>query len=296
MTINSWPARTAEVGSILDIVLTGVARSGTTLACRLLNTLPHVVALHEPMPLGLWSESGDGDAAVDQLQGFFSAQRRCVLQSGKALSLASSEGIIPDNSFSNRINSRGKRSVSVSLQEVTIDKVLEEDFSLVLKHPAAFVALLPLLVQRWPCFALVRNPLAVLMSWNSIDMKVQDGRIPLAEAFNPPLRRMLNDASSAMERQLIALDFFFAQISTFIPNEQVIPYERLIATQGAALEIVTPTAGPIRASLKERNANMLYDRKLAWPMAKMLLAVGGAWSSFYSPEEVERLAERIQIS
>lgn len=32
-----------------DIILTGVPRSGTTLACLLLSKLPDVVALNEPM-------------------------------------------------------------------------------------------------------------------------------------------------------------------------------------------------------------------------------------------------------
>ena len=35
-----------------NIVLTGLPRSGTTLACRLLNLLPDTVALHEGPPLG----------------------------------------------------------------------------------------------------------------------------------------------------------------------------------------------------------------------------------------------------
>jgi len=33
----------------VDIILTGIARSGTTLTCALLNKLPQTVALHEPM-------------------------------------------------------------------------------------------------------------------------------------------------------------------------------------------------------------------------------------------------------
>jgi len=33
----------------VDIILTGIARSGTTLTCFLLNKLPQAVALHEPM-------------------------------------------------------------------------------------------------------------------------------------------------------------------------------------------------------------------------------------------------------
>ena len=33
----------------MDIILTGIARSGTTLSCSLLNKLPQCVALHEPM-------------------------------------------------------------------------------------------------------------------------------------------------------------------------------------------------------------------------------------------------------
>lgn len=280
----------------MDIVLTGLARSGTTLACRLLNTVPQVVALHEPMPFGSWMQTGGAEAVVDQLQGFYSQQRRSLLRNGTALSLASEEGTIPDNSFSDSMGSRDSRPVSVSLQTVTVHKHLDDDFQLVLKHPAAFAALLPQLVQRWPCFALVRNPLAVLLSWNSIDMKVQDGRIPLVEAFSPNLRLRLDAASGVLERQLIALGYLFEQIANYIPTARIIPYENLIATQGAALGVVTPAAYQIRESLEERNANVLYDRRRARTLARRLLEVEGAWSHFYSPEDVQHLLDRVETT
>ena len=37
-------------GGRRDVVLTGPPRSGTTLACHMLNKLPGTVALHEPIP------------------------------------------------------------------------------------------------------------------------------------------------------------------------------------------------------------------------------------------------------
>ena len=64
---------------------------------------------------------------------------------------------------------------------VSDDKELTEDFLLVVKHPAAFSAMLPTLSQHYPCFAAVRNPISVLGSWNSVAYPIHRGHIPAAD-------------------------------------------------------------------------------------------------------------------
>lgn len=48
-----------------NVVLTGLPRSGTTLACRLLNLLPDTVALHEPIAPGRFAGLADEQALLD---------------------------------------------------------------------------------------------------------------------------------------------------------------------------------------------------------------------------------------
>ena len=75
---------TAEPAKLRNVALTGLPRSGTTLTCHLLNKLPNSVALHEPMsPSAMAGLSAE--AAVDQIEQFFDAQRKMVLEEGRAL-------------------------------------------------------------------------------------------------------------------------------------------------------------------------------------------------------------------
>ena len=59
--------------------------------------------------------------------------------------------------------------------EIAIDKPLSARFTLLIKHNALFAALLPRLTESFPCLALVRNPLSVLASWQTVDLPVHPG-------------------------------------------------------------------------------------------------------------------------
>jgi len=48
---------------------------------------------------------------------------------------------------------------------IEVDKQLSPDFLLVMKHNSAFAGVLDRLVRRLPVYAVVRNPLSILSSW-----------------------------------------------------------------------------------------------------------------------------------
>ena len=69
-----------------DVVLTGLPRSGTTLVCRLLNTLPDTVALHEPIAPGKFAEMADDQAVLEGVERFFGRMRRMTRREKVAVS------------------------------------------------------------------------------------------------------------------------------------------------------------------------------------------------------------------
>ena len=71
---------------------------------------------------------------------------------------------------------------------LVVDKELTVGSLLILKRPALFIALLPVLAQRFPCYAIVRNPLSVLASWNNVDHRVRKGHSRGAEPYDEVLR------------------------------------------------------------------------------------------------------------
>jgi hypothetical protein len=68
-----------------NVVLTGLPRGGTTLACHLLNKLPDTVALHEPISPGKFVGLED-EAVLDGVEQFFGRMRRMIRRRGVAFS------------------------------------------------------------------------------------------------------------------------------------------------------------------------------------------------------------------
>jgi hypothetical protein len=117
-----------------DILLTGMHRSGTTLACFLLNKLSDAVALVEPMnPKDILTEQDPRDR-LRVIQSYLSTTRSNILSQGKAVS-KHVDGRIPDNLVGIDKAETGLRKSLPIAGEVEVRKSLDAGFSLVVKHP-----------------------------------------------------------------------------------------------------------------------------------------------------------------
>src|SRR5437588_10395956 len=141
-----------------NVLITGPPRSGTTLVCSLLNKLPDVVALHEPMNVWDFAQCRDSGAVADMIKDFCAETRKSLQENGYAISKHIA-GTIPDNVATDQVNRSGTRLRKREHGRVQIDKSLSQNFTLAIKHPGAFSALLKILVNHFECFAIVRNPL-----------------------------------------------------------------------------------------------------------------------------------------
>jgi len=274
----------------MDIILTGIARSGTTLTCSLLNRLPGTVALHEPMnPADLVGLDPD-TVYLERIAAFFAAQRASLLADGTAVSKAR-DGRVPDNPFEKAAAGESLRPSTVDNQSVRFDKRLPPGFRLVVKHPNLFTATLPALLTRYPCFAVIRNPLAVLLSWHTIQAPVNRGRLPFGEAFDPALAAALDAEGDRVNRQLILLRWYFSRYRGLLPDDHVIRYEQLVATGGRALAVIDPEAATLAEPLESRNRSTLYDAALVRDLARRLLEQDDIAAGFYPASELERLRD-----
>ncbi len=225
-----------------QVILTGLPRSGTTLTCHLLNKLSDCVALHEPLvPLDLIAYKRDDLISV--IADYFTAQRLQILQTGTAVS-KSFGGQVPDNPMAGVDPNTGKRIRVLDGRLVQTNKKLSNDFYLAIKQPAFFTAILKDLVASglFNCFAVVRNPLSVLLSWNSVDMPVSQGRVPAAEAFAPELKQQLDHIPDVYDRQIFLLDWFFQQYINYLPSEHILFYEETIKSNGRSLGSINSLA------------------------------------------------------
>jgi hypothetical protein len=269
-----------------DVALTGVPRGGTTLACRLLGQCELTVALFEPMPvLTLPCERA---AAVEAVQAYYREVRAQIVREGTAPS-QQQHGYVPDNPFAEP-DPNGARPAQASAGLLRIDPAIGNSCTLAIKHNAAFTALLPELAQCMPTVAIVRNPLAVLASWQSVPLPVREGRVPAGERFDPALRRRLDDANAPLERQLIVLDWCFRQYAEHLPPERVIRYETMIASQGGALRHVLALRGQADAPLSERHPRRLCSAAALHALADALRSRDGAWRLWYDRDSIRQLA------
>lgn len=294
-----------------NIIITGIPRSGTTLTCHLLNKLPNVVALHEPISSTGWT-SVEGQGIDDLIYTFFE-QSRESLQVKKTAISKQLDGQVPDNPKQSdalwlrvlqrlrvgrieleklRLGTCGLRQSRVSHGRIVFEKPLKKDFTLCIKHNGQFTGLLPSLLQRYFVYAIIRNPLAVLCSWNSIRFGPREGHMYVVEKMNPELAKRLAEQDDRYQRQLVLLSWFYEQYEQYLNSQQIIRYEELIESNGQALSVIVKEAGLLNEALEDKNP-VYNDRKLNALLAEKLLASKGAYWKFYSRQSVEELTTQL---
>jgi hypothetical protein len=271
-----------------DILLTGPPRSGTTLSCHLLNKLPDTVALHEPMRVRELAELRDHTEICRAISRFCAEQRTSIVEEGRVKS-KQVNGVVPENYFGDEPTRGGLRSGIVSHGEIAVDRELAPDFALVIKHIASFTALIEEAVNHFPVYALVRNPLAILASWNSIDRDFRRGHARGAERLDAELTARLAAIRNTLDRQIFLLGWFFEQYHRHLPQRAIIPYEAVVEQGGASLAVMRPSAAALREPLENLNTNPLYNREAIIRLGDRLLQSDGAYWQSYSRESVESL-------
>jgi hypothetical protein len=272
-----------------DIILAGIPRGGTTLACVLLNTIPNTVALVEPFKIFGPMRQADPKKIVAFLKDSFSETRGSLLKSGTAPSKGMNSMLV-SNLFEEATSASVPRKTTVSPQTLSFPKLSSEDFSLVVKHPNAFTVLLPILRSYFECFSIVRNPLAVALSWASTQADWRNGHVPVAERLDRELLEGLQQRESVTERQIFIMVHYFRLTKKALSPQCVVRYEDIITSGGKALRTIIKEAGGLHAPLVSSNANKAYDRSKVRLYADRLLAHADDWAPFYSPEDISNLA------
>jgi hypothetical protein len=272
-----------------DIALTGIPRGGTTLACRLLGECRDTVALAEPIEVE--SLPDDRAGAVSSILRFYAGTRHELQASGRAPGKLV-EGRIGDNFFAETGDAQ-RRAPLVHRGEQRHDPPPRPGFTLAIKHNAGFTALLPELAGSLRTIALVRNPLPVLASWQTVDLPVGAGRIPAGERFDPGLRAQLDAIADCLERQLLVLDWFYRRYAACAHLLKILRYEDIVASGGTGLFDAAGVIGEAQA-LRDRNASDLYRNSAPARLAEALLAAQGVWRRFYSEDELAASLRKLE--
>ena len=232
-------------------------------------------------------------AAIEFIQEFAANTRVQALTQGRVIS-RHKDGVVPENPVAYDVSDSGLRQLNVSLGSIAVgDQVQNENFTLVIKHNALFTALLPELREVFPVYGIVRNPLSVLASWNSVDLPVNNGRIPAGEMFDPELAQLLTDTPGRIERQLHILEWFCARFARDL-SASILRYEDFVkapAVIGRTMSLASPYCGAIQT---RESRNQAYDLVLMEQLYRRLMRFGDAIWHFYSRDQITELMESIR--
>ena len=168
-------------------LLCGVPRSGSSLCCRLAGGAPDTVALSEPIEPETFTSANRPADACARIREFAASIRHELLATGRAVSVQV-DGRLDDDRVAETPNSAGLRAARGGPGEIRVDERLSADFLLLIKHNALFAALLERLADDFPTLGLVRNPVAVLASWQTVDLPVRRAVSPWESASLRSLR------------------------------------------------------------------------------------------------------------
>ena len=277
------------------ILLTGLPRAGTTLCCHILNTYPNVLALHEPMTPSDFDPALGRVAAVAQIADFAQQCRTSALRDGVVVS-RQKDGKVPDNPVAQAMGEGGLRPMDVSLGQIDVRHQLhDENFTLVTKHNALFTALLPELNSSLPVYGIVRNPLAVLASWNQVDLPVNQGHIPAGEMFDPALKALLAETSDRLQRQLHILEWFCRQYAEHL-GERILRYEDFVINPNAVGDLLHLSSHYQTNDKPRSSRNAGYDLAQMEAFYQQLRGFGDALRYFYPLAQLDELMDSIRAS
>ena len=278
----------SELKNKPNIILTGLPRSGTTLSCHLLNKLPNFVALNEPIIRLKDIKNLNDSARLNYIIELFATARGEILnQQQLSLNVAQIDGKIPTDSFTQELDKNGFRKRLANDEQISIDKKLTSDFLLAIKKPALFTAILETLVEDFPAYAVVRNPLSILTSWNTIRV-IQDPQW-VKMGLDRNLTTAMEKIKKPLDRQIYLLSWYYEKYQRWLPSSSILRYEDIVATGGRALVAITSQADNLQEELQNKNLNKVYDRELILRLGEKLLNSEGAFWNFYTKESVEGL-------
>jgi hypothetical protein len=212
------------------LLLTGIPRSGTTLAAALLDQMDDTVCLSEPADhVELKEHACDATAFAAALHDKLAETKRRLL-SGLPVYDRRGEGGIRVTNYFDRPEPDGIRRSTYEERPIARAD-LSPDLMLCAKHNALYAAALPALIASgaFRVIAMVRDPVAVLTSWRSLNLPVSQGRLPAAMKFWPEMAQITEADEPLLTKQIRIYDLLCRRTHAVRNQVAVLSYETLVA-------------------------------------------------------------------
>jgi hypothetical protein len=212
-----------------NLIVTGVPRAGTTLTAALLDSLSDTVCINEPKWQGKWSrEAPDRASYVARLARDFADVRETLLAGGSVMARVRPDGEAVTNYFDETSDSRKRLEIQLAPMA---RPGLAPDFLLAMKHNAHYACVLPELarLEEFRVLSIIRDPVATLASWASIDLPVSKASMPAAEPFWPEIKSVRQATDDLLTAQARLLELIFARFHALRDRIAIVRLEDVIA-------------------------------------------------------------------
>jgi len=245
-----------------QFLITGIPRSGTTLLTATIGKIPNVVALSEPIQQrelkhGLSSQTEYACRLMEMMQ----TLRRQILDGIPLPNRFDKESQeVASNYWRSRDSEAGRQMVATSEVREEVIAVRDENFTLCIKNCEQFTSCLEALSQLpgVPIIAVVRNPLACLLSWRSLDLPISQGRIKFGEKFHRELRK-IRRLEDLLLRQVKLLDWYFGIYYRHREKIKIIRYEDFVEKPDLLREIIDVPASHVFSKHQSMNKRPEYN-------------------------------------
>ncbi len=241
-----------------NLLITGTPRSGTTLLTATIHAIPNYVALSEPVQQQeLKKDLASPEQYAKRLMALMQTLRQQIL-AGVALPNRFDKGgsAVASNYWKKSPGAAGGGMEATAEIREEVLAVQNENFTLGVKNCEQFTVCLEALVKlpQAPIIAVIRNPVACLLSWRSLDLPVSHGRLKFGEKFHRELRR-IKRIDDLLLRQVKLLDWYLERFYRHRESVRIMRYEDFVANPDLLRELIPVPVEhifPGRQSMNER--------------------------------------------
>jgi hypothetical protein len=221
-----------------NLIVTGIPRAGTTLTSALIDGMENAVCINEPKWQSAWSREGAARSAyVQRIADDFAAVRAALLAGDSIDVRASGDGSAVTNFFDRSATGRKRKPLTVAPMS---RPGLAPDFLLAMKHNAHYACVLDELaaLPDFSVLAIVRNPVATLLSWRSLSVPVSKGRMPAAEPYWPEIAEAAQGAPGLLVVQARIIELLFQRFHMLREKIAILRLEDIIASPQALNDLL----------------------------------------------------------
>ncbi len=267
-----------------NVILLGAPRSGTSLLTSLLHNPPSFVCLSEPLQIDTLTEQANSPQEfVDGLMAFIAKTRSDIL-AGIPIDnrIDPKTGALAEN-YATRVEkgSEGWAMGSGFQWEAQALPIPYSGFHLLIKRNAPFVAVIEHLVKRddVTVIGMLRDPVATILSWRSLDLPISHGHLHAAERVSAELRTLVEEPD-LLVRQVKILNWIFGRVVTYLSETMIVCYEDLMECGENAVIPMGLTFPKPLSSLRSKNASQYYDHSESTHIVDTIRQYGSHIMSF----------------